>query len=73
MTTANTNPLNSAASLSRAIGQEALLRADGGLWVSVLITDAKLSYGNVRYLVTPVRGSGTVWVDSSRIQIMEEN
>jgi hypothetical protein len=72
MTTANTNPLNSAASLARAIGQEAMLRADG-LWVSVLITDAKLSYGNVRYLVSPVRGSGTVWVDAGRVQIMEEN
>jgi hypothetical protein len=72
MTTANTNPLNSAATLARAIGQEASLRSDG-LWVSVLISDAKLSYGNVRYLVSPVRGSGTVWVDSSRIQITEEN
>jgi hypothetical protein len=72
VTTANANPLNSAATLARAIGQEAMLRADG-LWVSVLISDAKLSYGNVRYLVTPVRGSGTVWVDSGRVQITEDN
>ena len=34
----------------------------GGLTVHVEITDFKLSYGKKRYLVTPVSGAGTVWM-----------
>jgi hypothetical protein len=52
--------------LSQAIGKTGLLRFDA-LSVSVKIMDAKTAYGNVRYLVTPVSGTGSVWVDSSRV------
>lgn len=34
-----------------------------GLNVEVKILDVKQSYGKVRYLVTPVAGSGQVWVE----------
>lgn len=44
-----------------------------GLSVHVRIADVKLSYGNVRYLVSPVSGTGSVWVDSSRVQILSES
>jgi hypothetical protein len=36
----------------------------GGLNVKVIILDVKRSYGNVRYLVTPVEGNGQVWVEN---------
>jgi hypothetical protein len=52
--------------LSQAIGKTGLLSASV-LSVRVTITDAKIAYGNVRYLVTPVSGTGSVWVDSSRV------
>lgn len=38
-----------------------------GLTVHVHIMDGKVSYGTPRYLVTPVSGTGSVWVDSSRV------
>jgi len=55
-------------SLRQYIGLTGLLSSDK-LQFSVLILDAKFSYGNARYLVTPVSGSGEVWVDSSRVSV----
>jgi hypothetical protein len=52
--------------LSQAIGKTGLLSASV-LSVRVTIVDAKIAYGNVRYLVTPVSGTGSVWVDSGRV------
>ena len=42
----------------------------GGVGVHVEVTDAKVSYGNARFLIMPIAGSGTVWVDSARVQII---
>ena len=36
----------------------------GGLKVEVEILDVKITYGKDRFCVTPVAGSGTVWVES---------
>jgi hypothetical protein len=58
--------------MSLAIGKSGTLRTDG-LGVAVVISDAKLAYGNLRYQVTPVSGTGSVWVDSSRVQILSES
>lgn len=44
-----------------SIGKDALS-------VECRILDIKQSYGNVRVLIEPVRGSGSVWVDISRLQ-----
>ena len=35
-----------------------------GLSVHVRILDVKVSYGTVRYQVTPLAGSGSVWVQN---------
>lgn len=56
----------SIAKLAQAIGKQALLRTEGFM-VHVTINDVKQSYGNVRYYVTPVSGSGSAWVDESRV------
>ena len=53
-------------SLRQCVGLTGLLSSDK-LQFNVLILDAKVSYGNARFLVTPVSGSGEVWVDSSRV------
>jgi hypothetical protein len=53
--------------LSKAIDKTALL-SEGGLSFPVLIKDAKISYGQPRYLITPVGGSGEVWVNDNRIK-----
>ena len=36
----------------------------GGLDVDVRILDIKKSYGNLRYLVEPIRGDKRVWVQT---------
>ncbi len=56
----------SIAQLAQAIGKTALLRTEGFL-VHITINDVKQPYGNIRYYVTPVRGSGSAWVDESRV------
>ena len=53
-------------SLRQYVGLTGLLSSDK-LQFNVLILDAKVSYGNARFLVTPVAGSREVWVDSSRV------
>jgi hypothetical protein len=58
--------------LSKFIGQPGSVTLNG-LSVHVRISDVKRSYGNVRYLVTPLSGSGSVWVDANRVQLVNEN
>lgn len=53
--------------LSQYIGKQGLLLSDK-LRFGVFVQDAKLAYGNVRFQVTPVSGTGMVWVDSNRVQ-----
>lgn len=40
----------------------------GGLKVGVTIHDVKVSYGKTRYLVSPLNGSGEVWVESVSVK-----
>lgn len=56
----------SLASIASNIGRTATLRTSD-FSVAVTVKDAKLAYGNVRYLVTPVMGSGETWADDSRV------
>ena len=58
--------------LSKAIGQPATIN-QGGLTVRVRISDVKQAYGCTRYLVTPLAGEGSVWVDSNRVTIQNES
>ena len=50
------------------IGKEAFIRTAPfgvhGLLVKVTVEDVKMSYGKTRFLVKPVAGSGTVWVEN---------
>ena len=51
-----------------AIGKHAQLRVDGFTF-AVIITDAKLTYGQLRFAVTPENGTGTQWVDAGRVVV----
>jgi hypothetical protein len=44
------------------VGKKATVKL-GGLVVEVKVTDVKHVYGRNRFLVTPVSGSGEVWVE----------
>ena len=52
-----------ALNLSRLIGIDCLYTVNG-LEIAVRIIDAKRSYGRTRYLVTPIQGSKSVWVET---------
>lgn len=39
----------------------------GGMTVKVEVKDVKQSYGRTRYLITPIAGSGEVWVENVKI------
>lgn len=44
----------------------------GELRVEVVVLDVRTVFGRTDYLVTPVAGSGTTWVDSDRTIATEE-
>jgi hypothetical protein len=54
--------------LSKAIDTTAFL-SEGVLSFPVLIKDAKMAYGQARYLITPIGGKGEVWVNKERVKI----
>lgn len=41
-----------------------------GLTVEVVIKDVKMSYGKARFLVAPVAGEGSIWVET--VTLLEE-
>jgi hypothetical protein len=55
--------------LSQLIDTTALL-SEGGLSFPVLIQDVKISYGQARYLVSPIGGRGSVWVNKERVRAL---
>lgn len=55
------------ARISKVVGKRATTQL-GGLVVEVEVLNYKQSYGNDRWLVTPVAGMGEVWVESIVVQ-----
>lgn len=55
----------SALAASKVIGCYASIEANG-LRINVKILDVKSSYGVTRYEVTPLNGTGEVWVNADR-------
>ena len=47
---------------AQLVGKEAAVRLDG-LRVNVRVQNVKQSYGKIRWLVTPLSGSGFKWVE----------
>jgi hypothetical protein len=61
----------SVAEMAQVIGKVADLRIES-FQIKIRILDVKVSYGNTRYLVKPVAGSGEAWVDESRVSKIVE-
>jgi hypothetical protein len=55
-------------SMAALIGREGLLQVDQ-LQVPVTIDDVKNSYGTPRYLVAPIAGAGSAWVNADRVKV----
>ena len=62
--------------LQELIGQKGAMKTDAfssvrqpALWFEVEILDARANYGRVDVLVTPVAGSGSVWVNAERVKV----
>ena len=63
------------AQLQALIGRRGRLKVaehTGVLHVPVKLTDAKSAWGNTRYEVTPVSGTGKAWVSSERVTLDPE-
>ena len=52
---------------SKVIGRVGQVDA-AGLTVDVTVVDAKQAYGVTRYLVIPVAGQGSTWVNADRVR-----
>ena len=48
--------------IAAIIDREATYTTDNGLRIQVKVIDAKLAYGTVQYLITPLAGDREVWV-----------
>lgn len=55
-----------AAQQAKLLGQEISVRCES-LLVTCTIVDIKQAYGRMRFQVAPVNGSGSIWVEDSRI------
>lgn len=54
------------------IGKTALFRvrlAGVGLSFQVKILDVKQAYGNIRFLIEPVAGSGSAWIQDGNLTV----
>lgn len=49
------------------VGSRASVTFAPGLRVAVVIEEARQSYGALQVKVSPVEGSGSAWVDASRV------
>lgn len=45
---------------------------ENGLEIDVEITDARIRYGHLDLCVTPISGTGTVWVERKNIEIPDD-
>lgn len=46
------------------VGERAKVKLKNGLVMEVRVLEQKFTYGKSRYLITPVAGSGKVWVQN---------
>lgn len=53
--------------MAKMIGQKGHIFGTGDMRISVRIIDVKVSYGQVRYQITPLAGEGTTWINVDSI------
>lgn len=55
---------------AHTLNSYATIELVAGVRVNVQVLDVKYSYGNERFLIVPLSGSGEVWVDSGRCKLV---
>jgi hypothetical protein len=58
--------------LAAAIGQQVYFNPNSGLSFLCMVKDAKISWGKPRFLIQPVSGKGTQWVEFSSISPIQQ-
>ncbi len=58
--------------MAKAVGQKVLYGSGGSLSFVCSIQDVKCSYGSVRFLITPLSGAGSKWVDMNSVQPIKQ-
>ena len=54
------------------IGRKGFLPVEGGdMSIMVEVRDIKIAYGRVLYLVKPIEGKGSKWVNSERVHLIK--
>jgi len=62
----------SIAEMAKVLGKAARWNVDGrALEVDVRIVDVRSAYGNLRYQIQPLSGTGTRWVNASTVTVRE--
>jgi hypothetical protein len=54
--------------MAARIGKRGSLATTDGLRIDVVIEDVRQRYGHTDYHVRPVSGTGTTWVESTRVR-----
>lgn len=57
-----------ASQLVNVIGSQATVKIES-LKIHVVILEAKSAFGSIRYLVQPIAGNGTQWIDECRLTL----
>ena len=50
--------------IEKYVGKKGFIKVNNTMNVEVEIKDVKLSYGNYRFLISPISGNGSSWVQS---------
>jgi hypothetical protein len=59
-----------AAEMAANIGKTGLLSTEKTLQITVKISDVRQVFGRLDYLVSPANGTGSTWVESSRVTVL---
>lgn len=54
--------------LAALIGKQGEYNVSQDMWIYVTIEDVRISYGEVRVQIAPVKGRGTTWVPASNVK-----
>ncbi len=56
--------------IEQYVGKHAYVYA-GGMQVEVIVLDLKQSWGKLRYQISPISGSGDIWVENLSLKTEE--
>lgn len=54
--------------LAQLIGQRGAYNVAKDMWINVEVEDVRISYGDTHLLITPVSGTGSIWVLAANVK-----